>query len=174
MTLAVGTVAPDFRLPGTDGSGQPEGLRDYSLSEFRGQVVVLVFYPADSSPVCTVQLSTYTQDIAQFDEVGAQVMAISPQSVADHERFAAGNGGFAFPLLADQDHVAAEAYGVLGPMGFYRRSVFVIDAEGIIRYAHRSTAGLTFRSTTELVAAVEAATARARDERPTSAPVGED
>ena len=157
MTLAVGTKAPDFCLPGTDGSGQPEGVREYSLSEFKGQVVVLVFYPADASPVCTVQLSTYTQDIEQFDDVGAQVMAISPQSVADHERFASNNGGFAFPLLADERHDAAEAYGVLGPMGFYRRSVFVIDGDGIIGYAHRSTAGLTFRSTEELVAAVRAA-----------------
>jgi len=158
MTIAVGTAAPDFSLPGTDGTGSDIGHRAYSLSEFDGMVRVLVFYPADSSPVCTVQLNTYTQDIAQFDDVGAQVLAISPQSVAAHDRFAAGEGGFAFPLLADVDHIAAEAYGVLGPMGFYRRSVFVIDAAGIVRYAHRSTAGLTFRPTEELLAAVQAAT----------------
>lgn len=157
MTLAVGSIAPDFRLPGTDGSGAAEGIHDYALSDFAGSVVVLVFYPADASPVCTIQLSTYTQDIAQFDDVGAQVLAISPQSVADHERFAADNGGFAFPLLADEDHAVGEAYGVLGPMGFYRRSVFVVDAHGVVRYAHRSTAGLTFRSTDELVAAVRTA-----------------
>ena len=158
MTIAVGTTAPDFTLAGTDGTGSDIGHRTYSLSEFDGMVRVLVFYPADASPVCTVQLNTYTQDIAQFDDVGAQVLAISPQTVADHDRFAAGEGGFAFPLLADVDHVAAEAYGVLGPMGFYRRSVFVIDAAGIVRYAHRSTAGLTFRPTEELLAAVQAAT----------------
>jgi peroxiredoxin len=144
-------------LPGTDGSGAPEGVHDYTLSDFKGSVVVLVFYPADASPVCTVQLSTYTQDIAQFDDVGAQVLAISPQSVEDHVRFAADNGGFAFPLLADRDHAVGEAYGVMGPVGFYRRSVFVIDADGIVRYAHRSTAGLTFRSTDELVSAVRTA-----------------
>ena len=159
MTIAVGTPAPDFSLAGTDGTGSDEGRRDYSLSEFDGLVRVLVFYPADASPVCTVQLNTYTADIGQFDAVGAQVLAISPQSVADHERFAAANGGFAFPLLADVDHAVGDAYGVLGPVGFYRRSVFVIDAEGIVRYAHRSTAGLTFRPTDELVAAVEAAAA---------------
>ncbi len=159
MRIAVGSIAPDFDLPGTDGTGSGDGAghRHYSLSEFDGMVRVLVFYPADSSPVCTVQLNTYTADIGRFDDVGAQVLAISPQSVADHDRFAATEGGFAFPLLADVDQVAGEAYGVLGPMGFYRRSVFVIDATGIVRYAHRSTAGLTFRPTTELLAAVEAA-----------------
>jgi peroxiredoxin len=157
MTIAVGTLAPDFTLPGTDGTGSEAGRRDYSLSEFDGLVRVLVFYPADASPVCTVQLNTYTADIAQFDDVGAQVRAISPQSVAEHDRFAAEEGGFAFPLLADVDQAVGDAYGVLGPVGFYRRSVFVIDAGGIVRYAHRSTAGLTFRPTDELVAAVEAA-----------------
>jgi peroxiredoxin Q/BCP len=157
MTIAVGAVAPDFSLEGTDGTGRDDGRRTYSLSEFKGMVVVLVFYPADSSPVCTVQLQTYTDDIAQFDDVGAQVMAISPQSVDEHERFAADNGGFGFPLLADLQHEAAEAYGVLGPMGFYRRSVFVIDADGLVSYAHRSTAGLTFRPTEELIDAVRAA-----------------
>lgn len=161
MTLAIGTEAPDFVLPGTDGTGGPEGRRDYRLSEFRGLVVVLVFYPADSSPVCTVQLNTYTADIARFDDVGAQVLAISPQSVEDHVAFAAHNDGFAFPLLADTDHDVAERYGVLGPMGFYRRSVFVVDGDGIIRYAHRSTAGLTFRSTDEIVEAVRRADAGA-------------
>lgn len=154
MTLSIGAVAPDFSLPGTDGTGSAEGRRTYSLSEFRGMVVVLVFYPADHSPVCTVQLSTYTHDIAAFDDVGAQVLAISPQSVEQHEQFAADNGGFAFPILADEERVAGEAYGVLGPMGFYRRSVFVIDAEGVIRWAHRSTAGLTFRPTDEIIRAV--------------------
>jgi len=169
MTLAVGSVAPDFTLAGTDGSGAVEGIHDYSLSDFTGAVVVLVFYPADASPVCTVQLATYTQDIAQFDDVGAQVLAISPQAVNQHVRFAATNGGFAFPLLADENHAVGEAYGVMGPIGFYRRSVFVIDAAGVIRYAHRSTAGLTFRSTDELIDAVRTAGGEAATPQGTSA-----
>jgi thioredoxin-dependent peroxiredoxin len=156
MTLAVGARAPEFALPGTDGT--PEGRRAYRLSEFAGLPVVLVFYPADNSPVCTVQLSTYTADIAQFDEVGAQVLAISPQSVGEHDAFARDEGGFAFPLLADEDKSVGEAYGILGPLGFYRRSVFVIDGEGVVRWAHRSTSGLTFRSVDELVDALSAVT----------------
>ena len=155
MAAEVGGPAPDFTLPGSDNTD--DGRRDYSLAEFRGQPVVLVFYPGDSTPVCTRQLNSYTEDIDSFTGAGAQVLAISPQSVASHDDFSCKQGGFGFPLLADTDKVVGEAYGILGPLGFYRRSAFVIDAQGVIRYAHRAVAGLTFRSTDELVAAVKAA-----------------
>jgi thioredoxin-dependent peroxiredoxin len=153
MGAEVGRPAPDFTLAGSDNTD--EGRRDYSLSEFRGQPVVLVFYPGDSTPVCTRQLNSYTEDIDSFTEAGAQVLAISPQSVTSHDDFSCKQGGFGFPLLADTDKTVGEAYGILGPLGFYRRSAFVIDAEGVVRYAHRAVAGLTFRSTEELVAAVK-------------------
>ena len=149
MALGAGDTAPDFTLPGTGG-------RSYTLSDYRGRPVVLAFYPGDDTTVCTKQLNTYTGDIAQFEAVNAQVFGISPQSIESHERFAA-KYGFTFPLLADVDKAVAGAYGTLGPLGFPRRSAFVIDAEGIIRYAHRSIAGLTFRPTSELVEAVRQA-----------------
>ena len=155
MTAAVGEPAPAFSLPGTDRTDA--GRRTYTLEEFRGRPVVLVFYPGDNTPVCTRQLNAYTSDIETFEGVGAQVLAVSPQSVESHDEFSCKQGGFAFPLLADEDKAVGEAYGVLGPLGFYRRSAFVIDAEGVVRYAHRALAGLTFRPTAELVAAVEAA-----------------
>ena len=154
--VAIGAPAPDFELPGTDGT--PEGRRTYSLAEYRGQPVVVVFYPGDNTPVCTRQLSSYTQDIDDFIDVGAQVLAISPQDVASHEGFAEKQGGFAFPLLADVDKAVGEAYGIIGPIGFYRRSVFVVDGGGTVTYSHRAIAGLTFRPTAELVEAVRAAT----------------
>ncbi len=149
MAVTVGAPAPDFALAGTDGT--PEGRRTYTLAEYRGQPVVLVFYPADRSPVCTVQLNTYSDDIARFADTKAQVLAISPQSVEAHEQFADQEGGFSFPLLADEQKEVGGRYGILGPVGFYRRSVFIVDADGIVRYAHRSTAGLTFRPVDELV-----------------------
>ncbi len=153
MTVTIGDPAPDFTLPGTDGT--PEGRRDYTLSEFRGEPVILVFYPGDDTPVCTAQLVTYTKEFPAFEEVRAQVLALSPQSVASHDRFAEKQGGFAFPLLADEEKKVGEAFGILGPLGFYRRSTFVVDAAGIVRYAHRSLTGLKFRSTDELVNAVK-------------------
>jgi peroxiredoxin len=153
--LGVGEIAPDFSLDGTDGTD--DGRRAYSLSEFAGKPVVLVFYPGDNTPVCTRQLNAYTDDIDAFQQVGAQVLAISPQDVESHDRFSEKQGGFAFPLLADPDKSVGEAYDILGPIGFYRRSAFVISREGTIVYAHRAIAGLTFRPTEELVAAIEAA-----------------
>jgi peroxiredoxin Q/BCP len=147
----VGDEAPDFTLPGT-------GVRTYRLRDERGTVVVLVFYPGDFTPVCTVQLRSYSNDFGNFEALGATVWGISPQDVDSHERFSASEGGFRFPLLADVDKGVGRAYDILGPVGFYRRSVFVIDPAGVVRYAHRSTAGLSFRPAAELVEAVRAAT----------------
>jgi thioredoxin-dependent peroxiredoxin len=149
MSLSVGDVAPEFTLQGTGG-------KSYSLSAFRGQPVVLVFYPGDDTPVCTKQLNSYNNELAAFESVGAQVLAISAQDVTSHEQFAAKHG-FKFPLLADTDKAVATLFGTVGPLGFPRRSVFVIDGQGVVRYAHRAIAGLTFRPVEELVAAVEAA-----------------
>ena len=150
--LQVGGRAPSFELEGIDGTAG--AVRSYSLAEFAGTPVVLVFYPADNSPVCTVQLRSYTDDIGAFAAVGARVLALSPQSIDEHARFAEQNGGFAFPLLADVDKDIARTYDILGPLGFYRRSVFVIDGAGIVRWARRSTAGLTFRPVSEIIEAV--------------------
>lgn len=149
MAASVGEAAPEFMLPGTGG-------RDYSLSSYRGKPVVLVFYPGDDSPVCTKQLNSYNNELSAFDNVGAQVLAISAQDLNSHEGFAT-KYGFKFPLLADTDKAVANLYGTVGPLGFPRRSVFVIDAQGIVRYAHKAIAGLTFRPVEELVAAIEAA-----------------
>ena len=148
MSVAVGDKAPDFSLPGTGG-------RSYSLSQYAGQTVVLVFYPGDDTPVCTKQLNCYNNELAQFTDVGAQVLAVSAQDMASHERFATKHG-FQFPLLSDTDKAVAGLYGTLGPLGFPRRSVFVVSPAGVITYAHRAIAGLTYRPVDELVAAVEA------------------
>ena len=144
MSIGIGDRAPDFTLPGT-------GDRSYSLSEFAGRPVVLVFYPGDDTPVCTKQLNSYNDDIGQFTELNAQVIGISAQDVSSHEGFA-NKHGFTFPLLSDTDKAIAGLYGTLGPIGFPRRSTFIIDADGIVRYAHRAIAGLTFRPVEELVA----------------------
>lgn len=149
MSANIGDLAPDFTLPGTGG-------QDYALASYRGKPVVLVFYPGDNTAVCTTQLKSYTTDFDEFEGVDAQILAISPQDVASHEGFSTKHG-FKFPLLADVDKLVGDAYGILGLMGLYRRSVFVIDREGVIRYAHRAIAGLTYKRTGELIKAVKAA-----------------
>lgn len=143
MSLGIGDRAPDFTLPATGGGA-------VSLGDFSGRPVVLVFYPGDDTPVCTKQLNSYNDDLAQFADLDAQVLGISAQGLESHERFAAKHG-FGFPLLSDPDKVVAAAYGTLGPIGFPRRSVFIVDAAGVVRYAHRAIAGLTFRPVSELV-----------------------
>jgi thioredoxin-dependent peroxiredoxin len=148
MSIGVGDKAPPFTLRGTGG-------KEYRLEDYAGQPVVLVFYPGDDTPVCTKQLNTYNDGLEQFTNLGAQVLAISAQDVASHERFA-GKHGFAFPLLADTDKAVAGSYGTLGPIGFPRRSVFIVDGEGVIRYAHRAIAGLTYRPVSELIDALKA------------------
>ena len=143
MSLGIGDRAPDFTLPATGGG-------TVSLADFLGRPVVLVFYPGDDTPVCTKQLNSYNDDLAQFADLDAQVLGISAQGLESHERFAAKHG-FGFPLLSDPDKAVAAAYGTLGPIGFPRRSVFIVDAAGVVRYAHRAIAGLTFRPVSELV-----------------------
>ena len=147
--LEVGDVAPDFTLPGTSN-------QNYSLSQFRGQTVVLVFYPGDATMVCTKQLCSYNQELQQFKKVNAQILAISAQDMASHEDFSA-TQGFGFPLLSDTDKTVANLYSVVGLLGLPRRSVFVINADGVIKYAHRALLGLTFRPVSELIEAVATA-----------------
>jgi peroxiredoxin len=147
MSIAVGDQAPDFSLPGTGG-------RNYSLSEFAGKPVVLVFYPGDDTAVCTKQLNSYNSELSAFEALEATVLAISAQDMVSHDSFTAKHG-FKFPLLADVDKHVAGLYGTLGPLGFPRRSVFVVDSNGKVVYAHRAIAGLTFRSVDEITAALK-------------------
>ena len=151
MSISVGDQAPDFSLVGT-------GNVTHSLNAYKGRTVVLVFYPGDNTPVCTKQLVCYNNELAQFSELDAQVLALSAQDLESHEKFAAQHG-FQFPLLADTEKSVARAYGVLGPLGIPRRSVFVIDASGVVRYVHRALVGVTFRPVEELIAAISAANA---------------
>lgn len=149
MSIKVGDRAPDFTLPGTGG-------RSYSLSDFAGKPLVIAFYPGDDTPVCTKQLNSYNDEFAEFESLDANVIGISAQDVASHEAFAAKHG-FKFPPLADVDKAVAAAYGTLGPLGFPRRSVFVVASDGRIVYAHRALAGVTYRSVQEITKAIASA-----------------
>jgi thioredoxin-dependent peroxiredoxin len=143
----VGDPAPDFALPGTGG-------KTYRLSDYRGRKVVLAFYPGDFTAVCTKQFCSYRDEGERIDDLGADVLGISTQSVDSHERFAR-EKSLNVPLLADEDKAVARAYGVLaGPM--VRRAVFVIDEEGTIRYRKVTLVGLTYETVDDLEQAVAA------------------
>lgn len=144
----VGAPAPDFELPGT-------GERSYKLSEYRGQWVVLAFYPGDFTPVCTRQFCSYRDGDDHLNELGAEMLGISPQSIDSHERFIAEHG-LTVPLLADEDRKVLRAYGVLAPGGVVRRSIFIVDPEGIVRFRHVALLGLHYKDVTDLRDAVTA------------------
>ncbi len=153
MGLSVGDVAPDFTLDGIDGTTGRGGV--FSLASYRGAPLVVVFYPGDNSAVCTAQLVDYTRGIQGLRDLGVAVLAISPQDLDSHRSFAAANGGFAFPLLSDPGKAVGRAWGNLGLLDLYRRSTVVLDADGVVRYAHRHLGpGLSFKPIADVVAAV--------------------
>ena len=154
-TPETGQVPPDFTLPGIELTGDEAARAEYTLSDQRGTPIVLAFYPGDNTMVCTRQLCSYTSGLESFTGFGAKVWAISPQGLASHEQFAR-KYDLAFPLLADEGLTVARQYGItLGGAGL-RRSVFVIDSGGVLRWKHITLVGLTF-PTTETISAQLAA-----------------
>jgi len=150
-TPEIGQAAPDFTLPGMELQGGEAVRGDYTLSANRGKPLVLAFYPGDNTAVCTRQLCSYTSGLEAFTGVGAVVWAISPQGLDSHEKFAR-KYGLAFPLLADEGLGVSRQYGITLVGAGLRRSVFVLDANGILRWKHVTLVGLTFPSTQTIAA----------------------
>jgi peroxiredoxin Q/BCP len=144
--LRIGDKAPPFELEGT-------GSKTYRLSDFNDTGVILAFYPGDFTPVCTRQFCSYRDDGDRLEALGVPMMGISPQTVESHERFAERHG-LAVPLLSDPGTKIARSYGVLGPAGFIRRAVFLVDAEGVLRYRHVALFGLRYQDVGDLERAV--------------------
>ena len=130
---SIGDMAPDFTLTAQDKSS-------VSLSEMRGSRVILAFYPAAFTGVCTKEMCAFSDGMASLESSGASVLGISVDSPFSNAAFAEANG-ITFPLLSDVHREAVEAYGVaLGDFvipGYTvaQRSVFVVEADGSIGYA---------------------------------------
>lgn len=137
VPLPAGTEAPDFELKCT-----PD--QTVKLSELRGKNVVLVFYPADWSPVCSDQLALYQQLLPEFEKHDAEIVGISVDGIWSHIAFAQ-NRNIHFPLLADFNPkgAVASAYGVYDEKtGMSGRALFVIDHEGKIAWSYLSPTGV--------------------------------
>ena len=141
----VGDIAPDFTLDGTNGA--------FRLADHRGQTVVLVFYPGDDTKVCTKQLCEYTDRWDDLSGLDATIVGISGKDLASKEKFAE-KRALKVPLLADPDRAEAALYGAKQAVLGTKRSTFVIDGEGVIRFRHDATLGLTYLSADELRAAI--------------------
>jgi thioredoxin-dependent peroxiredoxin len=129
-----GKPAPDFEL-------QSDAGETVKLSQFRGRPVVLYFYPKDDTPGCTAEACEFRDAYDVYRERGAEVIGVSPDTVASHEKFKT-KYELPFTLLADPEHEVAEKYDVWGERSFagkkymgINRSTFVIDGEGKVARA---------------------------------------
>lgn len=144
---AVNDTAPEFELQGDDG-------KIYRLSDHAGQRVLLVFYPGDNTPVCTRQLCEYRDGIEAFSDLGVAVVGISSDGLESHRDFRKKHD-LPFVLLSDADLEVAKLYGCKGALGM-KRAVFLVDEQGIIRYAHIEALALFRRRAEELLEAIKA------------------
>ncbi len=148
--MEVGGAATDFTLRDGDGA-------EWRLSEQRGTVVVLLFYPGDETPVCTRQMCAVRDRWEDYAATGAEVVGISTDSVESHRKFA-DHHQLPLRLLADADNIVGKAYQMNSWLpGRSARGVVVIDAQGIIRYHKVQTLSLFRPKDDEIIAAIREA-----------------
>jgi len=134
VSLEAGSPAPDFSLPDKDGKA-------HSLSDYRGQKVIVYFYPAASTPGCTTQACDFRDNMASLQGAGYVVLGVSKDKLPALQKFAE-NENLGFPLLSDEDLSVHHAYGAFGEKSMYGktvmgviRSTFVVDESGVLEHA---------------------------------------
>lgn len=148
--MKINEPAPDFSLPDGDG-------KQWHLSDLRGKVVVLLFYPGDETPICTRQMCSVRDRWDDYVATGAEVVGISTDSVESHQKFAA-HHELPLRLLSDANGEVSKLYGARSLIpGKVARSVFVIDAKGIVRHSDIRPLGLFKPKDDETIAAIKAA-----------------
>jgi peroxiredoxin Q/BCP len=132
MSIAIGSHAPDFKLPALRGG-------EVSLSDFAGKKnVVLFFYPKDNTPGCTVEACTFRDAYEDFVAAGAEVIGVSSDPLGSHAAFAAKHG-LPMQLVSDEGGKVRAAYGVKRTLGLLAgRETFIIDKAGVVRHVFRS------------------------------------
>ena len=146
----VGAPAPDFTLKDGDDT-------EWRLSDQRGKVVVLLFYPGDETPICTRQMCSVRDRWEDYSATGAEVVGLSTDSVESHQKFAE-HHELPLRLLSDTGANVANLYGARSLIpGKVARSVFVIDADGVIRYRDVRPLGLFRPKDDEVIKAIEEA-----------------
>lgn len=150
MSTNIGAPAPDFTLKDGDG-------REWRLSEHKGRVVVLLFYPGDETPVCTKQMCSVRDNWEEYERTGAEVVGVSTDSVESHRKFA-DRHSLPLRLLSDPGRRVAELYGAKSWLpGRAARSVVVIDAEGRVRHNKAQPLSLFRPKDDEVLGAIRAA-----------------
>ena len=148
--VRIGTAAPDITLPDSDD-------KQWRLSDQRGKVVVLLFYPGDETPICTRQMCSVRDRWEDYLATGAEVVGISTDSIESHKKFAE-HHDLPLRLLSDTDGQVSNLYGARSLIpGKVARSVFVIDAQGILRYSDVRPLGLFRPKDDTTIEAIKAA-----------------
>src|SRR5215210_2521650 len=148
--LSLNTPAPDFTLKDANGD-------NWRLSDHRGKVAVLLFYPGVETPICTRQMCSVRDHWDDYLATGAEVVGISSDSVESHKKFAA-HHNLPLRLLSDSEGIASNLYGARSLIpGKVARSVFVIDAKGILRHRDVRPLGLIKPQDDDTIAAIHAA-----------------
>jgi len=143
--LKLNENAPDFSL-------EDEHGKNFRLSDQAGEKVLLVFYPGDNTPVCTKQLCDYRDGVEAFENLGVKVVGISHDGAESHRKFRQ-KYDLPFTLLTDPDFKVASLYDSKGLLGI-KRSLFLVDESGIIRYLHIESLALFRRRREELLEAI--------------------
>jgi thioredoxin-dependent peroxiredoxin len=132
-TVTLDRKVPAFSLPASGGG------KKWKLADAAGKNLVVYFYPKDATSGCTMESEAFRDLHAKFKKAGTEIVGISPDSVASHDKFVA-KYGFTFPLLADEDKAACQLFGVWKEKSMYgkkymgvERSTFLIDAKGVLR-----------------------------------------
>lgn len=144
--LQVNDPAPEFSLDDESGN-------TFRLADHRGEMILLVFYPGDDTPVCTRQLCDYRDGIEAFNGLDVRVIGISKDNAESHRAFKEKHR-LPFTLLSDPDLEVAELYDSKGMLGM-KRSLFLVDGDGLIRYLHIETLPVFRRAREEVIAAIE-------------------
>ncbi|CAN5562011.1 peroxiredoxin [soil metagenome] len=148
--MKIGSLAPQFTLSDGDGNS-------WTLSDYKGKPVVLLFYPGDNTPVCTAQLCSVRDHWSEYQATGAEVVGISTDTVESHKGFAQKNS-LPLRLLSDADRKVSEMYGMKSWLpGRSARGVVVIDASGKVAYHKVQAVSLFKPSDAEVLAAIKAA-----------------
>jgi peroxiredoxin Q/BCP len=149
-SVRIGTEAPDISLPDSNG-------KQWRLSDQRGKVVVLLFYPGDETPICTRQMCSVRDRWEDYRATGAEVVGISTDTIESHKKFAE-HHDLPLRLLSDTGGQASNLYGARSLIpGKVARSVFVIDAKGVLRYSDVRPLGLFRPRDDSTIEAIKAA-----------------
>ena len=148
--MIIGNIAPDFTLK--DGEGN-----DWTLSNYKGRTVVLLFYPGDNTPVCTAQLCSVRDHWSEYQATGAEVVGISTDTVESHDKFAEKHS-LPLRLLSDADRKVSSTYDMKSWLpGRSARGVVVIDGQGKIAYHKAQPVSLFKPSDAEVLEAIRKA-----------------